>query len=75
MAERPGLDQVWRRAMEANARYYEALGQVTVDYLKALVGVLGDVRLPTVAGGRPAPPAQPAPPPAGRPPAASCRSW
>jgi hypothetical protein len=63
MAERPGLDQVWRQAMEANARYYEALGQVTVDYLKALVGVLGDARLPAVGGGRPAAPARPAPHP------------
>lgn len=63
MAERSGLDQVLRRAMEANARYYEALGQVTADYLKALVGVLGDVRLPSVAVGRPAAPTAPAAPP------------
>lgn len=55
--------------MEANTRYYEALGQVTVDYLKALVGVLGDVRLPTVGNARPAAPAQPAPQPE-QPPAA-----
>jgi hypothetical protein len=54
MAEGAGLEQVWRRALEANARYYEALGQVTTDYLKALVGVLGDVRLPASLGGRPA---------------------
>ncbi len=51
MAEQLGLEQVWRRALEANARYYEALGQVTTDYLKALVGVLGEVKLPASLGG------------------------
>ena len=70
MAEQPGLEQVWRRALEANARYYEALGQVTTDYLKALAGVLGDIKLPASLGGRaaaPVAPAQAAPPPAPAP--------
>jgi hypothetical protein len=61
MAEQPGLEQIWRRALEANARYYEALGQVTTDYLKALAGVLGDIKLPASLGGRGAAPAAPAP--------------
>jgi hypothetical protein len=66
MAEQAGLEQIWRRALEANARYYEALGQVTTDYLKALAGVLGEVRLPASLGGRAAasaPPAASAPAP------------
>jgi hypothetical protein len=70
MAEQPGLEQIWRRALEANARYYEALGQVTTDYLKALAGVLADVKLPTSLGGRdaaPVAPASAAPPPAPAP--------
>jgi hypothetical protein len=65
MAEQPGLEQIWRRALEANARYYEALGQVTTEYLKALVGVLGDVKLPASLAGRAAAPV----PPAATPPA------
>jgi hypothetical protein len=68
MADPVGLDQAWRRALEANARYYEALGQVTADYLRTLMGVLGELRLPARFGLREAPPAAPAPPPA--PPAA-----
>lgn len=52
MAEAFGLDQIFRRALEANARYYEALGQVTTDYLKALAGVVGEFRLPSQLGGR-----------------------
>jgi len=71
MAEPVGLEQVFRRALEANARYYEALGQVTTDYLKALVGVLGDVRLPASLGGRPAAPAAPPAPAAAPTPAPS----
>src|SRR5262249_18657308 len=70
MAEQPGLEQIWRRALEANARYYEALGQVTTDYLKALAGVLADVKLPTSLGGpdaAPVAPASAAPPPAPAP--------
>ena len=66
MAEQSGLDQIFRRALEANARYYEALGQVTTDYLKALAGVLGEVKLPTTLASRaaaPAPPAASAPAP------------
>jgi hypothetical protein len=67
MAEQPGLEQIWRRALEANARYYEALGQVTTDYLKALAGVLGEVKLPPASfAGRtaaPVPPAAAAPAP------------
>jgi len=60
MAEQSGLDQIFRRALEANARYYEALGQVTTDYLKALAGVLGEVKLPTTLASRAAAPAPPA---------------
>jgi hypothetical protein len=66
MAEQSGLDQIFRRALEANARYYEALGQVTTDYLKALAGVLGEVKLPATLASRaaaPAPPAASAPAP------------
>jgi hypothetical protein len=66
MVEPPGLEQIWRRALEANARYYEALGQVTTDYLKALAGVLGEVKLPASLAGRtaaPVPPAAAAPAP------------
>jgi hypothetical protein len=63
MADPAGLDQALRRALEANARYYEALGQLTADYLKTLVGVLGELRLPARFDVRQPAPAAPAPPP------------
>ncbi len=56
-----------RRALEANARYYEALGQVTADYLKSLLGVLGELRLPARFDVQGASPAAPAAPPAPAP--------
>src|SRR5687768_15999015 len=42
MADKQPLpfEEPFRRAMEANLRYYEALGQVTQEYWKALFGIL-----------------------------------
>lgn len=34
----------WRRALEANVRYYEAVGRASVEYLRAVAGALGEVR-------------------------------
>jgi hypothetical protein len=75
MPDHSRLDDAMRRAMDANIRYYRALGEVTVDYMRALSGLWGDVRLPVDLGtfrfpdvsaraeppSRPAPPAEPQP--------------
>lgn len=59
MAERLRLEETFRRAIEANVRYYEALGQATADYVKALVDVLRDLPLTIRAGTEPRPGAPP----------------
>jgi hypothetical protein len=57
-------EELWRRALDLNLRYYGALGRLTADYVKDFFTVLGDVR-PPQTGPRPQPvgePARPAPP-------------
>jgi hypothetical protein len=41
--QRPDLGLVLRRVSEANLRYYQAWGQLTVDYVSSLVGLVGDL--------------------------------
>jgi hypothetical protein len=41
--ERPDLTQALRRASEASLRYYQGWGQLTVDYVSSLVGLVGDL--------------------------------
>ena len=63
-----------RRALDANLRYYAALGRLTVDYLEALGAIARNVEVPVAKLGdrtvtvRPSPPAPP-PAPAPAPPA------
>ncbi len=57
---RPPLDEVLRRAIDLNVRYYSGLGQLMANYLKDLVVTFGDV---SVSRPQPAQPAQTAPPP------------
>jgi hypothetical protein len=49
MADKLPFEEPLRRAMEANFRYYEALGQVTQEYWKALFGIVKS--LPVRLGG------------------------
>ena len=49
MADKLPLEDTLRRAMEANLRYYEALGRVTQDYWKAMFGIWRE--LPVRLGG------------------------
>jgi hypothetical protein len=49
MADKLPFQEPLRLAMEANLRYYEALGQVTQEYFKALFGIVKD--LPVRLGG------------------------
>lgn len=54
MADDFRLDETLRRAMDANLRYYQALGRITADYLEALTSIwssalpldLGTLRVP-----------------------------
>lgn len=41
---------VLRRAVDANLRYYEALGRLSVEYLQTLAGLVEDVTLPRLGG-------------------------
>jgi hypothetical protein len=50
MAEDFRMDDALRRAIDANVRYYQALGQVTADYVRALAGVWSNVKLPIDLG-------------------------
>jgi hypothetical protein len=71
MPEPPGLPDAVRRIADANLRYYQGLGRLTVDYVRAVAGLVGDLRSavapafapPTAAGPAPAPPPAAAPPP------------
>lgn len=47
--ERSGIEEVWRRALDANLRYYEALGKLSAEYLKAYAGALGQLRVSRAA--------------------------
>jgi hypothetical protein len=62
MAEAAPASDLLRRALDANLRYYAAIGRLTVDYLEALGAIARHVEVPT----RPAPAV---PPPAPAPPA------
>lgn len=66
----PRLEETVRRAFEVNLRYYEALGQLTADYLKSVADLWKGLGLPLTFDpfGSAAP--RPAPPPSSPPPAA-----
>src|SRR5687767_10196685 len=70
MPEGPELSDAVRRIADANLRYYQGLGRLTVDYVRALAGLFGDLRASvapepaTVGSSRPAPAPPPAPAPA-----------
>jgi hypothetical protein len=43
------LEEIWRRSLDLNLRYYGAVGQLTADYVKDLTNTLSEARLrPTV---------------------------
>jgi len=43
-------EDIWRRALDANLRFYGALGRLTADYFRDLIGVLGGVQATPAAG-------------------------
>src|SRR2546423_7096496 len=54
MADRLDVAETWRKMMEANLRYYEGLIGLSADYLGAVLGTLGQFRLPQPAVRQPA---------------------
>lgn len=44
MADAPQIPEAVRRIADANLRYYQGLGQLTVDYVRAMAGLLGELR-------------------------------
>lgn len=64
MADRSPTEEAIRKALEANTRYYEALGRVTTEYVQTLTEIFSGVKLnlppirlgvpATEAGARPA---------------------
>ena len=52
LPERDQVEEVWRRVLQANLRYYEAVGRLSVDYVRAVAGAVGSL------AAHPAPPRQ-----------------
>ncbi len=50
MAEGTRIEDVVRRAIDANLKYYEGLGRLTVDYVSALAEVVSGSKLPIRLG-------------------------
>ena len=38
------MEEIWRRVLRANLRYYEAVGRLSVDYVRAVAGAVGSLR-------------------------------
>jgi len=70
-----GIDELWRRALELNVRYYTSLGKLTAEYFKDLAVAMSSVsqaagQQPTAAapaGARPVAAPRPAAQPAATP--------
>ena len=56
---------MWRRVLQANLRYYEAVGRLSVDYVRAVAGAVGSLGagLPASAAAATRPAAPPVPSP------------
>ena len=57
---------MWRRVLQANLRYYEAVGRLSIDYVRAVAGAVGSLGagLPASAAAATRRAAPPVPPPA-----------
>lgn len=42
-SESEQVAEIWRRAMDANVRYYRAVGELTIDHVRALTAAAGDL--------------------------------
>jgi|HubBroStandDraft_5_1064220.scaffolds.fasta_scaffold92194_3 hypothetical protein len=64
----PGLEDAIKRAVDTNVQYYRTVGRVTVDYWRAVLALLSDVKLPIdltkLKVGTPTVTVTPTPPPA-----------
>lgn len=50
MTERREVEDLWRRAVDANVRYVEAVARVTAEYIRALAAFTRDLSAPVPAG-------------------------
>jgi hypothetical protein len=68
MPDQPGFEEMWRGAVAANMRYYEAWGRIATEWLRELAGVGRSLQMPgAIAVGQvPTPTAAPASGPAPR---------
>jgi hypothetical protein len=61
VADAPSLEQLWRRAVDAQLRYYRSVGQLSIEYARAVLGAVRAARpaqpTPTSAPPTPALPA------------------
>jgi hypothetical protein len=49
VAETPSLEQLWRRAIDAQLEYYRSVGQLSLEFARAALGVVrADRSTPTV---------------------------
>jgi hypothetical protein len=56
MTESDQMAEVWRRAIDANMRYYRAVGELAIGHVRAVTAVVGELwRVPAA----PAPPTRP----------------
>lgn len=51
MADLNKLQELWRRSLDLNVRYYGAVGRLTADYFKDLVSVISGLGAPPQSGG------------------------
>ena len=51
MSKLGSLEEVWRRSLDLNLRYYGALGRLTADYLKELVTAVSESQTPQPENG------------------------
>ena len=68
-----GFEELWRRALELNVRYYSSLGKLTVEYLSDLAGALSAqtaAHTTASSAAQPGPQAAYAPPASAKPAAA-----
>jgi hypothetical protein len=45
-SESEQVAEIWRRAMDANVRYYRAVGELTIGHVRALTAAAGDLLRP-----------------------------
>jgi hypothetical protein len=61
VADAPSLDQLFRRAVDAQVAYYRSVGQLSVEYARAVLGAVRSARPSPLTAPVPAPVSAPQP--------------